>query len=522
MGATGAGTGQDGGVGDGRAVVAEHAAGQGGGQANQYQVGIHGLGHGHHDGDQDAEGPPGGTGGEAQEAGHHKDDGGQQAAGDAAVGHQGLDEERGLQQVTAHAADGPGQHQDGIGGHHGLHAFAGAVHEGLEAHEPSGHEHEEGHGDGTEGGPDQGLGGAAVAEGRRQGVVGGIAAPVAAAVEQGQHGEDDQAADGHEHVHQVALGAGAHLGLFGVHVAQFALLGAQFGLAHGAEVEVAQADHDYHDDGEQGVEVVGDGGHEGGKVAFKGAGGFQVAAHGGSPAGDGRDDADGGGGGVDEVGQLGAGDLVAVRHRAHDRAHGEAVEIVVDEDEGAQAAGGEHGHAFALDALGGPVAVGTGTAGTRDGEHQRAQQGTEDDDVEIDLVHHGGEGDLHGLDDQVARAHAQAIDDGAAENTEEEGGNDFLGDQGQGDGDDGRQQREPTRVKRIHEHAPVLKVWKAQRRIRLTGMHPPPARDLPGRAGLRSWKHIMRALERQYKTAGKNGTDGPRGGPSRSPSRKNA
>ena len=320
----------------------------------------------------------------------------------------------------------------------------------------------------------------------------------------------------------MALGAGAQFGLFGVHVAQFALLGAQFGLAHGAEVEVAQADHDHHDDGEQGVEVVGDGGHEGGKVAFKGAGGFQVAAHGGGPAGDGRDDADGGGGGVDDVGQLGAGDLVTVRHRAHDRAHGEAVEIIVDEDEGAQAAGGEHGHALALDALGGPVAVGTGTAGTRDGEHQRAQQGTEDDDVEIDLVHHGGEGDLHGLDDQVARAHAQAIDDGAAENTEEEGGNDFLGDQGQGDGDDGRQQREPTRVKRIHEHAPVLKVWKAQRRIRLTGMHPPPARDLPGRAGLRSWKHIMRALERQYKTAGKNGTDGPRGGPSRSPSRKNA
>ena len=200
------------------------------------------------------------------------------------------------------------------------------------------------------------------------------------------------------------------------------------------------------------------------------AGGFQVAAHGGGPAGDGRDDADGGGGGVDDVGQLGAGDLVTVRHRAHDRAHGEAVEIVVDEDEGAQAAGGEHGHALALDALGGPVAVGTSTAGTRDGEHQRAQQGTEDDDVEIDLAHHGVEGDLHGLDDQVARAHAQAIDDGAAENTEEEGGNDFLGDQGQGDGDDGRQQREPTRVKRIHEHAPVLKVWKAQRRIRLTGI----------------------------------------------------
>ena len=353
-------------------------------------------------------------------------------------------------------------------------------------------------------------------------MVGGIAAPVAAAVEQGRHGEEDQAADGQEHVDEAALGAGAQFGLFGVHVAQFALLGAQFGLAHGAEVEVAQADHDHHDDGEQGVEVVGDGGHEGGKIAFKGAGGFQVAAHGGGPAGDGRDDADGGGGGVDDVGQLGAGDLVAVRHRAHDRAHGEAVEIIVDEDEGAQAAGGEHGHALALDAPGGPVAVGTGTAGTRDGEHQRAQQGTEDDDVEIDLVHHGGEGDLHGLDDQVARAHAQAIDDGAAENTEEEGGNDFLGDQGQGDGDDGRQQREPTRVKRIHEHAPVLKVWKAQRRIRLTGMHPPPARDLPGRAGLRSWKHIMRALERQYKTAGKNGTDGPRGGPSRSPSRKNA
>ena len=60
---------------------------------------------------------------------------------------------------------------------------------------------------------------------------------------------------------------------------------------------------------------------------------------GGGPAGHRRDDADGCCGGVDEVGQLCAGDLLPVSDRAHDRADGQAVEVVVHKDEACPAAG---------------------------------------------------------------------------------------------------------------------------------------------------------------------------------------
>ena len=57
--------GEDGGVGNGRGVVAEDAARQGGGERDHQELGIKGLGNGHHDGDEDAEGAPGRAGREA-------------------------------------------------------------------------------------------------------------------------------------------------------------------------------------------------------------------------------------------------------------------------------------------------------------------------------------------------------------------------------------------------------------------------------------------------------------------------
>ena len=231
-----------------------------------------------------------------------------------------------------------------------------------------------------------------------------------------------------------------------------AALGAQFGLAHGAEVEVAGTDQHHHDDGEQGVEVPGYGRHKGRQIAFKGARGLQVAADGGGPAGNGGDDADGCGGGVNDVGQLGAGNPVAVRDRAHDSAHGKAVEIVVNENERAKGAGGEEGAGFPLDAPGCPRAIGAGATGQRDDVDQRPQQGTEDDDIEIDLFDHDGKRRFNGADDNEVLSHTDGIDERSAQNADHEGGKNFLCPEGQRDGDDGRQQGKRARIERIHRN----------------------------------------------------------------------
>ena len=57
----------------------------------------------------------------------------------------------------------------------------------------------------------------------------------------------------------------------------------------------------------------------------------------------GRDDAHRSGRRVDDVGELRTGDVVAVADRTHHRAHREAVEVVVDEDERAEPRGGCQG-----------------------------------------------------------------------------------------------------------------------------------------------------------------------------------
>ena len=456
-----AGAGQNGGVRNGRTVVAEDAARKGGGQGDQHQaaVGVDDLRHGHDNGDQDAEGSPGSAGGEAEEARQNEDDGGEKAAGKAAVGfHKRLDEDRGLQQVPADAADGPGQHKNGVGGHHGLHALHAAVHEGLERQDTAGHKLDEGHEQGRKGGERQSRSRRAVAEGGREGVIRGIAAPVAAIEEQGHDGKDDEGGNGDQHVENMAAHAGFRLLVLIVLLVAFAHvagLSAQLRFAHGAEVEVAGADQHHHDDGEQRVEIPGNGRHKGCQIAFKSPCCLQIAADGCGPAGDGRDDADGSGRGVDDIGQLGTGDFITVRYRAHDGAYGKAVEIVVNKDERAKGACGEQGAGLALDASGGPLALGAVSAGQRDDVDKRPKQGAEEDDVEIDMFDHDGKGRFNGADNDEVLPHADSVDERAAQDADHEGRKDFLCPESQGDGDDGRQQGKSARIERIHDKTPA-------------------------------------------------------------------
>ena len=75
-------------------------------------------------------------------------------------------------------------------------------------------------------------------------------------------------------------------------------------------IRIGQADKAHHSDGEQGVEVIGDSGTKRGKIAGERPGCPEVASHRGGPAGNRRDDADGRGSGINDIGQLGARNFV--------------------------------------------------------------------------------------------------------------------------------------------------------------------------------------------------------------------
>ena len=153
---------------------------------------------------------------------------------------------------------------------------------------------------------------------------------------------------------------------------------------HGAEVDLGHGQRDHHDDGQQGVEVVGNGGDEQGQTV--GVAVLRKAADGGGPGADGSDDAHRRGGGVDQVGQLGTGDVVLVGDRTHDAAHGQAVEVVVDEDQDAQADGGQLRADAGLDVGGGPLTEGGGTTScVHQGDHN-AQDDQENQDAYIPAV----------------------------------------------------------------------------------------------------------------------------------------
>ena len=210
--------------------------------------------------------------------------------------------------------------------------------------------------------------------------------------------------------------------------------------SHRAVVEAHDADGDDEHEGEDGIEVVGDGADEEldalALIALHLAG---VIGHGGGPRGYGSDHTYRSGGGVDQVGELSAGDLVAVGDGLHDRTDGQAVEVVVDEDKHAQHEGGEHSAGAGLDVLCGPASEGLGAAGLIDQSDDDAQLDKEDEHAcrTADGVDEAVAGDgVYRLQRVELGSQQRAYDD-----THDQRGINFLGDQGQSDSDDRRYQR---------------------------------------------------------------------------------
>ena len=130
---------------------------------------------------------------------------------------------------------------------------------------------------------------------------------------------------------------------------------------------------------------------------------------------------------------------MTVRHRAHDRADGEAVEVIVNEDEDTQHKGGKGRAHLCLDVLRGPAAKGGGAAGSVHQCYDDAQQHQKQENAGVV----GNCGYQAIVDDHIQRS-----DGGKAlceqrphHNTDKEGAVGLLGNKRQRDSDHRRQQR---------------------------------------------------------------------------------
>ena len=239
-------------------------------------------------------------------------------------------------------------------------------------------------------------------------------------------------------------------GLFIVELAQVAVtVGLELGCGHGAVVKVEEDQAQDEDDDEQRVEVEGDGADE--QLDAVDTQVLRYAGDGCSPAGNRGDHADGCGGGVDDEGELGTRDVLAVGHGAHNRANREAVEVVVDKDQHTQDEGADLDANAALDVLCGKPAKGSRAAGYVDQRDHDAQHHQEDEDAGV--IGHGGHEAV--VDDVVdgADGHEPRHQQAAYDDAHKQGGVGLLGDERQDDCHDWRQQRE-NRVGELHVSPP--------------------------------------------------------------------
>ena len=210
-------------------------------------------------------------------------------------------------------------------------------------------------------------------------------------------------------------------------------------LLHGAKVDVQSGGQEHHDQGQDGVEVVGDGLNEQGEAIVA----VNDAGNGSSPGGNGHHDADGSRDSIAHVSQLGAGDLVGVGDGTHNVTNSQVVEVVVNAQHDAQEAGSDQSTRLGLDVLAGPVAVSFGATGADHQSNDGAQDDQEDHDTQVagDLFMQDSE-EMLNRNDGIAAGVQQSADD----DTDEQGGVNFFGDQGQTNGDHRGDQCGPSSV----------------------------------------------------------------------------
>ena len=367
---------------------------------------VSGIEHADDDRQNERDGAPARAHGEPDERRHQEDDRRQKVEPHAQPVQKAGHELAGTQKIAAAAAERPGQHEDHDGADHGAHAFRHRLHETAQVHELARQEHGRRHAQ-RHHRADAQAHDRVLAD--RRGEI--DAAEEAAHVHHAQDGEHDEHQDGHDEIPNGAAignvqalvlldgpgGGIVDVALLGHHggnvrrafqidlglvgdageghrlkrraLRRNAALGIGLSRGHRAEVLLKEQHEEHEEDGEQRVEVVGDGGHEGVEAVLA-----HVAAHGHRPRGYRRDNADRGRRGVDDPGELLVADAELVRHRAHDGAHGKAVEVVVHEDDDAEQRREDRGGTGVLHVRGHPLRIGAGAAGRSDDHGKRSQK----------------------------------------------------------------------------------------------------------------------------------------------------
>ena len=203
---------------------------------------------------------------------------------------------------------------------------------------------------------------------------------------------------------------------------------------HGTVVDVKDGHGDDHDERQDAVVVIGNLAQEHGDTGAGEAVGH-IGRDSGGPGGHRSQHAHGGGGRIDNVGELGTGDLVGLSDGTHHGADRQAVEVVVDEDEDAE----QHRHqlraAACLDGLTGPAAECGGAAGLVHEVDHDTQDDQEDQDGDVDGVDHADV--FTGTDEVDNHLPGGEIceQQGRSDAPEEQGRVHFLADKGQRDCD---------------------------------------------------------------------------------------
>ena len=408
-------------------MISEYCTGKTCGNADDEQSGVRLKDIGN-DGDQDTKGSPRGTGGEAQQAGHQEDDGGQEAEERSCCRVHHASHEVLAAQKTGHVLQGSGKAQDGDGRYHVDESLGDAGHGIAEADDSAAQQVNDGEQQSDHGAPGQSHIGIGVCECIDE--AGSI--PESADIDQADDGEYDEDEDGKDQIQYAALLAVRlcchfliHTVTGGIKVAMLhGVLLMQF---HGTVVKLHQHDGNDKDQSQQRIEVIRDGTNK----QLDTVAAFHDAGDCCSPGRDGSDHADRSCRGIDDVGKLGSGDLMLIGNRTHDAANGKAVEIVVNKDDNTENKCGKHGTCTALDMSLGPASECRGTARAVDQCHHDPEDHEKQEDTGI-----VGDGcDQAIIDGGIQCFHRTpvGIEKCTEKHTDKQGGIDLLGDQGQDD-----------------------------------------------------------------------------------------
>ena len=425
--------GHNGGIGNGRAVVAADCTGQAGSHGNHHQfaAGENSA----NDGQQHTEGAPGGTGGEGQEAANDKDDGRQEVCQVASsTANQFRHEDLGSQ-LVGHTGQSPGKNQDQDGRNHSPEA----VHEGIgklvEGNDLPGNIQQEGRCQCKEGSQNQAHGSITAGKGIHEIHVNtAVLVKETAGVDHGKHTRNNQRHDGQNQIHHRSLAVFRSGSIFILRVAE-AQRSIVLGSLHLAKIQAHPGHENNGKQRQQGVQIVGNGADEQAQA-------FSLRSNGGNgccPGRNGGNDTDRSGGSIDDICQLFPGNFELVGDGPHHRANSQTVEVVINEDQHAQNTGGDQGAALVLDPLGCPTAVGSRTAGLVDHGDHHSQQNQENQNAHVPAVADLGDHHIKGIQHHIPQTPV-CVDQGACQNAHKQGGVDLLGQQGQSNGNHGRQQ----------------------------------------------------------------------------------